>query len=216
MKYRQYPEVNISKSGLLNIRFIGLLLIVLTAFVWKNPEEKACQKLKCSFTGDKAIIGLPRTLQKLPEPEVKQSGIAGARISNQSEEGKPDQGAGKGDSVKASEDTSQVADSMEAFRVIEETPEFPGGDTALRSYLAKHIQYPEEAEKSGISGKVYVQFVVDKDGSITNVKVIKGIGAGCDEEARRVVRSMPEWDPGRQKGEPVRVRLIVPVNFLLN
>jgi len=78
-----------------------------------------------------------------------------------------------------------------------------------------NIKYPEVARTSGITGTVYVQFVVEKDGSISDVKVVRGIGGGCDEEAVRVVKSMPRWKPGKQRGQPVRVYFTLPIEFKL-
>ena len=83
-------------------------------------------------------------------------------------------------------------------------------------YLSSNIKYPEEAKEKGISGRVFIQFVIEKDGSVSNVKVMKGIGGGCDEEAVRVVKAMPKWKPGKQKGKPVRVNYILPVSFKLD
>lgn len=103
----------------------------------------------------------------------------------------------------------------EVFVVVEEEPEFPGGMEALYRYLASNIKYPELAKKEKIQGTVYVSFVVEKDGSVTNIKVLRDIGAGCGEEAVRVVRQMPKWKPGRQRGQRVRVQYNLPIKFSL-
>ncbi len=103
----------------------------------------------------------------------------------------------------------------EVYNVVEVDPEFPGGIEALYKYLAENITYPQQAKDSGIQGRVYVTFVVEKDGSITGAKVLRGIGGGCDEEALRVVNAMPKWTPGKQLGEPVRVQFNLPVVFKL-
>jgi len=103
----------------------------------------------------------------------------------------------------------------EIFTIVEKMPEFPGGTKKLFGYLGKNIEYPPMAKDAGIKGKVYVTFVVDKDGSITDVKVLRGIGGGCDEEAIRVVKGMPRWSPGKQRGKSVRVQYNLPINFIL-
>ena len=103
----------------------------------------------------------------------------------------------------------------EIFTVVEEMPEFPGGMAKLAEYLAKNIKYPQLARESGIQGRVFINFVVENDGSVTNVKVMRSLGGGCDEEAMRVVKSMPKWKPGKQRGKPVRVSYNLPVNFKL-
>jgi protein TonB len=105
-------------------------------------------------------------------------------------------------------------DAGKIFTVVEEMPSFPGGEEELFKYLAK-IKYPAIARENGISGRVYVTFVVDKDGKIKDVKKLRGIGGGCDEEAIRVVSAMPDWKPGRQNGRNVAVQYNLPVNFNL-
>ncbi len=103
----------------------------------------------------------------------------------------------------------------EIFKVVEEMPEFPGGTAKLLEYIGKNIKYPMMARESDIQGKVYVNFVVEPNGSISHVEVLRGIGGGCDEEAVRVVQSMPKWKPGKQRGAPVRVQYMVPIVFKL-
>lgn len=103
----------------------------------------------------------------------------------------------------------------EPFLFVEEMPSFPGGDQALLSYIAKNLKYPRAAQRIGVEGRVTMQFVIDIDGSITKVKLIQGIGAGCDEEAIRVLRSLPKFSPGKQRGQPVKVLMQVPINFQL-
>ena len=98
---------------------------------------------------------------------------------------------------------------------VEMEPEFPGGMDALYKYLAENIKYPEQAKAEKIQGRVAVTFVIEKDGSVTNAKVVRGIGGGCDEEALRVVNAMPKWTPGRMSDEPVRVNYVLPITFKL-
>ena len=104
---------------------------------------------------------------------------------------------------------------QEIFQIVEEMPAYPGGDAKLMEYVAKNIKYPQIARETGIQGRVFVGFVVEPDGSVSNVKVLRGIGGGCDEEAMRVVKSMPKWKPGKQRGKAVRVSYMLPVNFKL-
>ena len=101
------------------------------------------------------------------------------------------------------------------FNVVEVDPEFPGGMEALYKYLSENIRYPEQAKNEKIQGRVFISFVVEKDGSITDAKVIRGIGGGCDEEGLRVVNAMPKWTPGKQLGKAVRVQFNLPINFKL-
>ncbi len=98
---------------------------------------------------------------------------------------------------------------------VEQQPQFEGGQEALNQFLSKHIRYPSQAARAGVQGRVFLQFTVMPDGTISDVTVVKGIGFGCDEEAERVIRLMPPWKPGKQAGRPVRVRFTLPVNFTL-
>ena len=116
--------------------------------------------------------------------------------------------------VEIYEEEEEVVEE-EIFTIVEQMPEFPGGTEKLFKYLGKNIEYPPMAKDAGIKGKVYVTFVVERDGSITDVRVLRGIGGGCDEEAIRVVSGMPNWKPGKQRGKPVRVQYNLPVRFTL-
>jgi periplasmic protein TonB len=109
----------------------------------------------------------------------------------------------------------EVVEEAPIFTVVESMPEFPGGLQELYNFLGNNIKYPVMAKESGIQGRVFVTFVVERDGSITDVRIIRGIGGGCDEEAIRVVESMPKWQPGKQRGKPVRVQYNLPVRFTL-
>lgn len=103
----------------------------------------------------------------------------------------------------------------EIFTIVEEKPSFPGGDKALMEYLSKNIKYPTIAQEAGIKGRVTVSFVVNKDGKIVDVQVVRGVHESLDKEAVRVVQSMPAWKPGKQSGKPVRARYTLPVMFKL-
>lgn len=109
----------------------------------------------------------------------------------------------------------EPAQETTIFTVVEEAPSFPGGEEARIRFLKENIRYPEEAKQLGIQGKVYITFVVETDGSITDIKILRGIGAGCDEEAIRVIKQMPNWIPGKQRAHPVRVQFNLPISFIL-
>lgn len=118
--------------------------------------------------------------------------------------------------IKTVQQTKTIAAGEEVvFTVVEEMPVYPGGEEARMQYLASNIKYPEAARKQGIQGTVYVTFVIERDGSVTDVRVLRGIGGGCDEEAVRVLSSMPNWTPGKQRGETVRVQFNTPIKFNL-
>lgn len=115
--------------------------------------------------------------------------------------------------VKAEAPKPEVENKV--FDVVEQMPSFPGGQSALMSYLANNIKYPVVAQENGVQGRVVVSFVVERDGSITDVQVVRSVDPSLDREAQRVVRSMPKWIPGKQNGQAVRVKYNVPVSFRL-
>ena len=111
--------------------------------------------------------------------------------------------------------TDMKPDKNGVYQIVEEMPQFPGGETKLMEYIAKNLTYPQEAKDKGIDGRVFVAMMIEKDGSVSNVKVLRGIGGGCDEEAVRVISALPKWKPGKMNGEPVRVSYQIPINFKL-
>jgi protein TonB len=106
-------------------------------------------------------------------------------------------------------------EEQQVFFIVEDMPEFPGGEMALRTYIANAIKYPVIAQENGIQGKVYVTFVVGKDGSVSNASIARGVDPSLDKEALRVVNTLPKWKPGKQRGKPVNVSYTVPINFVL-
>ena len=112
--------------------------------------------------------------------------------------------------------TAQTKKNDMLFSVVEVMPQYPGGQIAMMKYIMENMKYPEQAMKKGIQGRVAVSFIVEKDGSISDVKPIHSVHTLLDKEAVRVVKSMPKWSPGKQNGKPVRVQLIVPIMFKLN
>jgi protein TonB len=107
-------------------------------------------------------------------------------------------------------------DENKIFTVVEQQPEFQGGLEAMMNFIRKNMRYPASARRMGVDGTVYVSFVVSKDGSISEVKTVRGISADLDQEALRVVSIMPPWKPGKQNGKPVFVRFVLPIKFKLN
>ena len=109
----------------------------------------------------------------------------------------------------------EESDEGEIFEVVEQNPQFPGGEQALMAWLTKNLKYPSVAQENGIQGRVMVSFVVNKDGSIVDPKIIRSVDPSLDKEAIRVVSAMPKWTPGRQRGKTVRVKYSLPVTFRL-
>ena len=113
------------------------------------------------------------------------------------------------------QEEKKVSVDDEVFVVVEEQAEFPGGLDSMYAYIHKNLKYPELAKEKGIEGRVFVNFIIEKDGSISNVKILRGIGGGCEEAAVEMVKNMPKWKPGKQRGKPVRFQFNLPIKFEL-
>ena len=161
--------------------------VVVPAAKVRNEEPPTVDELKKANPGQKNIQADPNAEIKIDEP---------AGESN----------------AKVTEDNSLYTD----YASLEVMPAFPGGMGALAKYLGKTIRYPALARENNISGRVFISFVVEKDGRLTDIKIVRGIGAGCDEEAVRVLKLAPAWKPGIQNGRPVRVTYTIPVFFQLS
>ena len=113
------------------------------------------------------------------------------------------------------EKTKDNTTDNHVYQVVEVMPEFPGGETSLRKFIADSVKYPIEAQENGIQGKVYITFVVNKEGKVTDAKVVRGVDPSLDKEALRVVNNLPIWKPGKQDGNKVNVNYTVPISFVL-
>lgn len=122
----------------------------------------------------------------------------------------------KDETANPSNDCNTIIDTSAIFTISEENPSFPNGQTALFKYLADNLKYPADAKANAIQGTVYVGFVIEVGGCLTTVQIKRGLGHGCDEEAIRLVQSMPKWISGKEQGKPVRVAYTLPVKFKLN
>jgi periplasmic protein TonB len=211
-----------TKTGLFfSIGLVVTLAISLMAFEWKSYEDKISLMQGPRTNTVEEMIEVPPTEQPPPEqPIVQQPQIIEV----------PDEEEIKEDlnikfDVEVTEDTKVEAVTVvaeepkeeveEIFTVVEEGAVPQGGMAGWGKYLNEKMKYPAQARRMGIEGKVFIQFVVGKDGSISEIKVIKGIGAGCDEEATRVLQSAPAWKPGKQRGKPVKQRMVLPITFKL-
>ena len=179
-------------------------------------EQKVVEKVKSSvkFTAPE----IKKDDEVKPEDELKSQddlSKTNTAIGVYTVEGNDE---AEGEVLKAKEvvvDEKPKEEETKVFDVVEQMPQFPGGPQALFEYLSKNIKYPVVAEENGIQGRVIVTFVVERDGSITDVKVAKSVDPSLDKEAMRVVKSMPNWIPGKQNGSAVRVKYTVPVTFRL-
>ncbi len=217
------------KADLENKKFIfvqiGLIIalgLVLLAFEWKTYEKK---KVEVFERQDKELVQeeIIQTKQEVkPPPPPPPKAVTKINVVEDDveieEEIEIDVEADMETEVEEFTPIDMEEEEEEEakiFVVVESMPQFPGGEAKLYSYLSNNIEYPVIAKESGIQGRVFVTFVVEKDGSITDVKVLRGIGGGCDEEAVRVVQNMPKWNPGKQRGKSVRVQYNLPIKFTL-
>ena len=177
-------------------------------------EQKVVEKVKSSVKFTAPVIKKDEDVA--PEDELKsQDELAKTAVAIGSFDVKGNDEAA-GEVLKAKEVIAQEAPVEEkVFDVVEQMPQFPGGDAALFEYLSTHIKYPTIAEENGVQGRVIVTFVVERDGSITDVKVVKSVDPSLDKEASRVVQGMPKWIPGKQNGNNVPVYFTLPVVFKL-
>jgi protein TonB len=205
------------------IGLIFALAISLIAFEWKT-YEKTVMDLGTRQADNIAEEIIPITEQKIKPPppappkQVVKINIVEDDIEVDDEieiDVEADENTEVQEYVPVKVEEEESAEEMQIFMVVESMPEYPGGETALYKYLAENIKYPQMAKESGIQGRVFVTFVVERNGSVTDVKVLRGIGGGCDEEAIRVVQNMPKWTPGKQRGKSVRVQYNLPVKFTL-
>ena len=183
----------------------------------KVEPEKIVEKVKSSVKFTAPVIKKDNLVKeedeiKLDEVEKSNKAIGALTVDGNDEVG--------GEVLKIKEEIAAPApprpvEENKIHEIVEQMPSFPGGMGALMSWLGQNIKYPVIAAETGVQGRVIVQFVVEKDGSITDVKIAKSVDPSLDKEATRVIKSMPHWIPGRQNGSPVRVRYTVPVTFKL-
>lgn len=205
---------------------VAVLAILYVAFEWTQHEKKFNDEILNA--GDITIeeevipITMPEKKTVPPPPQA----VTQAEVLNiveddaDIEETTLVSAEDQTEYVEISDDVPIVVEDIEEeqqiFQVVENMPEFPGGTAALMAYLRKNIKYPTICQEQGIQGRVVVQFVVNKDGSIVDPEVIKPVNPYLDKEALRVISTMPKWKPGEQRGKPVRVKFTVPVQFKLS
>ena len=217
MELKKNPEVSLEKKkGLFfQIGLIITLVIVFVAFEWKSYEKVNYDLGQLNLDDLEEEI-IPITKQEIkppppppPPPEVIE--IVEDEVEIEEELEIEDTESDEDEMIEIEEESDD-----EFFMVVENMPEFPGGDLGLMKYIQKNVKYPPIAKQYNITGKVYVSFIVDKSGSVTNVKIVRGVDKNLDAEALRVVRSLPKYKPGKQRGKPVRVMFTIPINFTLN
>lgn len=184
----------------------------------KQEPEKVVEKVKSSVKFTAPIIKKDREVKEEDEIKLDEVQKSDKAVGAFTVEGNDEVG---GAVLKAKEDIAapeppkHVVEETKIFTVVEQMPMYPGGDAALMGYLRDNIHYPTVAAENGVQGRVVVGFVVERDGSITDVNILRGVDPSLDREAMRVVKSMPRWNPGKQNGSAVRVKYQVPVSFRL-
>lgn len=227
MEIKKSEKANIEngKSTALLIGFVMILALLFVALEWTQREKEidisGMVVAEISLEEEMIPITLPEKKTVPPPPQS----VTHAEVIEIVE----DDAEIEETILASTEDQTEFIDISEVenivveeepqeeapFMVVEDMPQFPGGDAALMEYLSKNIKYPAIAEENGVQGRVIVTFVVERDGSITDVKVVKSVDPSLDREAARVVKSMPHWIPGKQNGSAVRVKYTVPVTFKL-
>lgn len=221
METKKNPEVDLEKrkSSFMWMGMLFALALVLVAFEWKIFEKRDTGEADLDLDMIEEEI-VPQSIQKPPPPPPPPAPTTVIEIVDDEEEIEDeleieDLEVDQDTEIEIIEDVEEEVVEEEVFTIVEEMPSFPGGEAKMFEYLGKNIKYPQIAKEAGISGVVYVNFVVGPEGDISDVKVLRGIGGGCDEEAVRVVENMPNWKPGKQRGKPVKVSYNLPIRFSL-
>ena len=183
----------------------------------RQEPEKVVEQVKSSVKFTAPVIKKDEEVKEEDEIKLDEVQKSDKAVGAFTVEGNDEVG---GAVLKAKEDIAapeppKHVEETKVFTVVEQMPMFPGGDAALMSYLANNIHYPTVAAENGVQGRVVVGFVVERDGSITDVNVLRSVDPSLDREAMRVVKAMPKWTPGKQNGSAVRVKYQVPVTFRL-
>ena len=213
---KKNPKISLEnkKAMFFQIGLAITLIVVLIAFEWKSYDKSNY------YFGDLNIDDMeeeiiPITRQEVkppppppPPPEIIE--IVEDEVEIEKELEIEETETDEDEIVEIEEDDEEF------FMVVENMPEFPGGDLGLMKFIQKNVKYPAIAKEYNITGKVYVSFIVDKLGKVTNVKIVRGVDKNLDAEALRVVSLLPKYKPGKQRGKSVRVMFTIPINFTLN
>ena len=224
MEIKKNPEVDLEKkrSLFLVAGYVVALAVVLTAFEWKTFDRSASD-LGQLIIDDLEEEIIPITEQEIkppppppPPPPAPEIEIVEDDVEIEDEVEIMDVEADMETEVVEVEVVEEESNEPDFFTIVEDMPAFPGGDAALLKYIASNVEYPPIAKENGITGVVYVSYIVDKDGSIKDVKVVRGADPFLDKEAVRVVKTLKGYKPGKQRGKPVPVLFTIPIRFVLN
>ncbi len=227
MEVKKSPKADLEgkKTTWLLVGYVIVLAFMFVAFEWTERDKKIDTSMALvDIEFEDELIPITEQEQKIevpPPPEVPQQAEVLEIVDDKADVEET--------VIASSEETGQKVEVVyvpvavveeepeetEIFDVVENMPEFPGGQAALMQFLAKNIKYPTIAQENGTQGRVIIQFVVNRDGTIVDARVARGVDPYLDKEALRVVNSMPKWKPGMQRNKPVRVKYTVPVMFRL-
>ena len=225
MEEKKSPKANLENKKLMfmQIGMIISLLIAWLAFEHKSYDKRQIDEslLNREVVLDEEMVEITKQEEQKPQPVEQPQQTTQLEIVEddvETEDLNINAEVEQNEVIEeyvAPEVVEEEVVEQEIFQIVEEMPAFPGGEAKLMEYVGKNIKYPQIARETGIQGRVFIGFVVGPDGSVSNVKLLRGIGGGCDEEAMRVVKSMPKWKPGKQRGKAVRVSYQIPVFFKL-
>lgn len=229
MEIKKSDKANLEKTKAL-FTLLGLVIslgMVIAAFEWKSydKQEEEVQLTQVVQEVEEMVIQTRQEETPPPPEEPAQAETTEFEIVDD------DQELQNEFNIETFENTSntevfipkvEIVEEVEEveeeviFTVVETSADFPGGTQARMKFLKDNLKYPQQARETGTQGTVYVTFVVEKDGSLTDVKILRDIGSGCGEEAMRVVKAMPKWTPAKQRGKTVRMQYVLPVRFTLS
>jgi len=226
MEVKKSPKADLeNKRGLfLEIGLALTLLFVFAALEWRvDSAEATGLQDQQEMEAEEEIIPITRQEQMKPPPppppapkvaEVLDIVDNDEEIEDELEIEDSDADMDEEVEIQVVEEEEEE-DEAQVFVIVEDMPEFPGGQLELQKWIARSIKYPVIAQENGITGRVFVTFVVNKVGGVENVRVVRGVDPSLDKEAIRVINKMPKWKPGKQRGKPVKVSYTVPINFQL-
>jgi protein TonB len=224
MEPKKYPSADLEalRPLLFSISLTASLTVAVIAIEWKSPEAPSALDRAVQHHADE-MLDIPVTEHlPPPPPRVHQPVVVEVPDEEEIEQIAVDLDLEMKESVEEFVPAPPVMDSIEKeatddeiFLIVEAEAVYPGGDGEMLKFIAKNIVYPPQARRMSIEGRVFVKAVIEKDGHISTAEVLKGIGGGCDQEAIRVIKAMPPWQPARQRGRPVRSAVTFPITFRL-
>ena len=227
MDVKKSPKASLEDKKMLFV-MMGLVMVLSLLYIgfeWTDKEITVYAATDTSLLAEEEIE-VVQTAQELPPPppppapeiveilNVVEDNVEVASVEINTEDDK-NKVVAISAPVTSSAPIEEEEEDQVIFQVVEKMPSFPGGDAALFKFLNENVKYPVIAQENGVQGRVICQFVVNRDGSIVDVEVVRSVDASLDKEAIRVIKSMPKWSPGQQRGKPVRVKYTLPVNFKL-